>query len=268
MSEEINRRPLELLVREWPLALRGPLHERFASWRDAEPALCRFTDAAAVVRFLQGPAAYEQKDAVLLALLVRARFEPLAGRVVLEAIRPGLLGLLVRLRRRDAARDEAQAVMLAAAWRRIRGYPIERRPKRVAANLLLDTLHDTTRELGSLAREASRVLARDASALEQEAPAEVDGDVDALLDGAVLAGALSRSEAELILASRIDGVSLRELASAAGASYNTIKLRRQRAERRLFVFLGVRPVPQRGGSGRSVVARVTGNGPTGLVGGR
>jgi DNA-directed RNA polymerase specialized sigma24 family protein len=269
MSDLMSTRPLELLARDWPVVLRGPLRRRFAAWCEAEPALARFTDAGAVVRFLQGAGCFEQKDAALLALLVRARFEALAGRVVLEAIRPGLLGLLGRLPREPAWREEAQAVMLAAAWRRIRRYPVERRTQRVAANLLLDTLHDTTRAIGKLASAAAGTAPWSALAEKHVAADEqVDGDVDALLDDAVKAGAISGVEAELILASRIDGASLHALAHAAGVSYNTMKLRRQRAERRLFVFLGVRPVPQRGGSGRSVVARVTGSGPAGPVGGQ
>lgn len=271
MSEQISRRPFELLRREWPVVSRGAMQERFTAWQEAEPALARFADAAALVSFLHGAAPYEQKDAVLLALLSRARFEPLAGRVALEAIRPGLLGLLARLPRHDdETHEQAQALILAAAWQRIRRYPVERRPRRVAANLLLDTLHETTRALREPARDAADTLPWSALA-EQTAEAEgedVDGDVEELMRRAVRAGALSGTEAELVLASRIDGVSLHDLARRTGASYNTIKLRRQRAEWRLFVFLGVRPVPKRGGPGRSVVARVTGSGPTDPVGGR
>lgn len=35
--------------------------------------------------------------------------------------------------------EETAAVVVAAMWERIRTYPIERRPRKVAANLALDT---------------------------------------------------------------------------------------------------------------------------------
>ena len=84
-----------------------------------------------------------------------------------------------------------------------------------------------------------------------------EGDVDGLLDRAVKAGALAEEEAQIILKSRIDGVSVEESARLAGVSYNTMKLRRQRAERRLLVFFGHRPVP-RGQQNRPFSQRRTG----------
>ena len=35
--------------------------------------------------------------------------------------------------------EETAAVVVAAMWERVRTYPVERRPKKVAANLALDT---------------------------------------------------------------------------------------------------------------------------------
>ena len=156
--------------------------------------------------------------------------------------------------------------MLLAVWEGIRCYPLARRRRRVAANLLLDTMHRTLVELG---RESAWLSVRSVASVERQsgrAPEEIDADVDALLDGAVGAGAVSAEEAELILASRIDGRELADLARTAGVSYNTMKLRRQRAERRLLVFLGYRPVP-RGQQNRPFsLARVAGAGPQGPVG--
>ena len=55
---------------------------------------------------------------------------------------------------------------------------------------------------------------------------------------AVAAAAISEEEAELILRTRIDGADLRALADEAGLAYNTLVVRRLRAERRLLLFLG------------------------------
>lgn len=76
-----------------------------------------------------------QPDAVLLALLrLHATGDPLAGRVVVQAMLPKM----VRMACRDA--EAGLPDYLAALWERICAYPLERRPRRIAANLALDTL--------------------------------------------------------------------------------------------------------------------------------
>ncbi|MCW3159261.1 hypothetical protein [Micropruina sonneratiae] len=76
----------------------------------------------------------DDPDAVLGGLLLRnAAGDRLAGRVVLQA----LLGKLVLL----AARDPVHSLgdYLAECWLRLASYPLRRRPRRIAANLVLDT---------------------------------------------------------------------------------------------------------------------------------
>jgi DNA-directed RNA polymerase specialized sigma24 family protein len=208
---------------------------------------------------MRAPGARAEKDAVLCALLRWARLEPIGARVVLEAIRPGLLNLSARIMRDAREREELWSAMFAAVWEGIRRYPVERRPRRVAANLLLDTLHLTLDQLG---RESAwrNVALGSLDSDRRPAPEKFDGDVDGLLGDAVRACAISPDEAEVILSSRIDGVDLADLARSAGVSYNTMKLRRQRAERRLLLFLGFRPVPRGQQNRPSSLARVAGVG--------
>ncbi len=241
--------PLDTLEEDWQRELNRPLlHSRFRARQEAEPALSRFADLKALVRFMhRAPGAGAEKDRVLCALLAWAQQDSLGGRVVLETIRPGLLRLAGRMIGDAADHEELWAVLLGAVWEQIRGYPVSRRPRWVAANLLLDTLNQTVRTL-----RARRVRLVPCGldidpAYSDPSPAHRssdEGDVDGLLDRAVKAGALAEEEAQIILKSRIDGVSVEELARLAGVSYNTMKLRRQRAERRLLVFFGHRPVPR------------------------
>lgn len=260
----MDRLPIDQLERDWQRELRSPaLHRRFDAWKHAEVALARFQDPPALLRFLRGPGAGAEKDAVLCALLARARSEPTAGRVVLEAISPGLKKLAGRLLSDAREREELWSAVMACAWERICTYPVERRPRKVAANLLLDTLRGTLAALSAGRREPSTQT----FPAQLEAPAQCESDVDALLARAVVAGAVSRDEAELILLTRIDGASLRVLAADRGVSFDTLKHRRHRAERRLVVFLGARPVPQRGLDRPFSAARVAGVGPSGLAGG-
>jgi DNA-directed RNA polymerase specialized sigma24 family protein len=242
---------LDTLEMDWPHELNRPLlHSRFQARQAADPVLSRFADLAALVRFMhKAKGAGAEKDRVLCALLVWAQQDPLGARVVLETIRPGLLRLAGRMIADAEDQEELLAVLLDAVWEQIRGYPVTRRPRWVAANLLLDTLNQTVRTLHPRSRRVHMVpcgLDID-PAYGEPSPAHRpsdEGDVDGLLKRAVKAGALGREEAEIILRSRIDGVSVEELARSAGVSYNTMKLRRQRAERRLLVFFGHRPVPR------------------------
>jgi hypothetical protein len=259
--------PDDPLQRDWQQAVHSALMTaRFAAWRLKAPALAQFEDPTALVRFMRGAGSRAEKDAVLCALLIWAKHESLGARVVLQVIWPGLLRLSARIMPDGREREELRSIMCLAVWEGIRDYPVARRPRRVAANLLLDTMHRT---LVELARESAWLAARSSTGVERhrhEVPDELTSNVDSLLDEAIRAGAVSAQEAEMILSSRIDGVELAELARCADVSYNTMKLRRQRAERRLLLFLGYRAVP-RGQQNRPFsFARVAGAGPSGPAG--
>jgi DNA-directed RNA polymerase specialized sigma24 family protein len=258
------RHPVDNLLSDWRQELVSPLlRARFGVWREAEPALARFTDTAAVIRFLRGPGTASEKDAVLLALLAWARREPVGGRVVLEAIQPGLLNLTVRLTRDARDPDTMAATIFASVWEGIRCYPLESRRRRVAANLLLDTLKRTLRETGHESEwQGRRLLDRPGVELAAEEDGLPDGrNVVAVLVRAVEARAITGAEANVILATRIDGTTLVELARSAGVSYNAMAVRRFRAERRLLLFLGYGRVMKRPQKRPLSVARVAGVGP-------
>lgn len=262
----MSRLPVDLFERDWRCELHGPaLNVRFQTWRRSESALARFDDPASLISFLRGPGANTEKDEVLCALLVWARQESIGARVVLEAMLPGLKKLAGRLLVDAREREELWSAVMACAWERIRTYPVERRPRKVAANLLLDCLRGTLTTLSSARRDPAWRAFPPPHELEFVPVSE--GDVDALLAQAITAGAVSRDEAELILSTRIDGESLSDLARSQGVRFDTLKHRRNRAERRLLVFLGYRPVPRRGLQRPFSAARVAGVGPLGLAGG-
>ena len=85
-------------------------------------------------------------DAVMERLLVAARTDDLAARVVLQRLLPGLVGLARRWQRRHDGDAFADAV--AAAWPVIRQYPVERRPLHLVANLLNDCQYHAYRRAG------------------------------------------------------------------------------------------------------------------------
>lgn len=86
----------------------------------------------------QGPTD-ENCDAYLSSLTALAHHDPLAGRIVVQRILPGLIATAIR-RGRIVAGGASGALdeLVSAAWTVIARYPIDRRPRRVAANLLRD----------------------------------------------------------------------------------------------------------------------------------
>ena len=73
--------------------------------------------------------------------------------------------------------------------------------------------------------------------LELEAPARPAVHGELVLDQAVAGGVVSRADAELIAATRIQEVRLRELAGRWGVGYEALRKRRQRAEAALAGWL-------------------------------
>ena len=252
------------LEREWE-SLAPRLTDRLHRWSQREPSLAAFPTAPLLLRSLRRLRGnHEAEDAILAALLRQTRADPLAGRVVLQAILPGLKNLAGRLLFEAGERDELWALLLANVWDQIRRYPLERRPRRIAANLLQEALGTTVRTLEHERRERQRLPARPLA----DTPGELAGaDVEVLLARTVEAGVLSREEARLILDSRVYGDSVAALARAARLPYISLYMRRHRAERRLALFLGDPGVKNGPKKPPLSSARVVGVGLSGSAGG-
>ncbi len=256
---------IEQLEAEWPPLASGPLRTSLRVWSEQEPALAGFATPQQLLRHLRGLRGNRRaEDEILAALLRQARSDPLAGRVMLQALLPGLKALAGRILLDVGERDELWSALLAHCWERICRYPLERRPTRIAANTLLDTLQKTTRELKKQRRDRER-FGNDLPA-EQAAPGLLMRDVGQVLERAVAAAAISGEEAELILRTRIDGADLHTVADEIGLAYNSLVVRRLRAEKRLLLFLGQPAVTFRGPKAPLCSARAVGAGLTGSAG--
>lgn len=264
-SQRDGRDLIERLEAEWPALAAGPVCLRLRIWAEREPVLASFATPQQLLRQLDSMRSRHQaRDEILAALLREARSDPLAARVVLQTLLPGLKKLAGRLLLEAAQRDELWSALLAHCWERIRRYPMERRPARIAANLLLDTLYETSREFKRQLRDRDRFGGEFPA--ENVAAAHVDRDIERLLQRAVAATAISADEAELILSTRVDGSDLQELAVEAGVSYHALNTRRLRAEKRLLLFLGYGAVTFRGPKAHVCGARAVGAGLTGSAG--
>lgn len=238
--------PLVALEREWESLARGRLRLELRAWAAHEEALERFETPDRLIGFLwDRRAASVEKDRVLLALLRLARREPSASRIVLQAMLPGLKTLAAAMLKRhpehgDPAleREELWQVLFVEMLERIKTYPLGRRPRKVAANLILDVKHVALPEL-----QRARAAAGD---LPLDEPLEPDEqalrprpgvDVEEPLRRAVAAKAITAADAELLLLVDVDGAPLREAAGRVGLSYNLARIRIQRARKRLLMFL-------------------------------
>lgn len=233
--------PLDQLTQALEGELSSPaLMARFVEWSRDEPALARFHSPAALLRYIRSRPSPPERDAVLRPLLARASSDAAARRLVLHAVLPGLMNLCGRLLLSAEEREEVWAIVLCCAWERICSYSVERRPRRIAANVLLDTMRATLAEVRRSGPACEPLVEPVVAAADQHD----EGDIDALLRAATAAGAVTAREAELVLCTRFDGIPLAHIAAAHGEPYNRVKVRRQRAERRLLVWLGHGPVPR------------------------
>jgi DNA-directed RNA polymerase specialized sigma24 family protein len=232
--------PAGRLDREWPSLEHGPIFQALPDWRTREATIRPFPNGQQLLNHLHTNPP-ERTDQPLLALLRLARVDRLAARLVLQAILPALKAHATRLSHRRDERDELWELLLFYAWEAICCYPLERRPTQVAANLVLQVLHDTTRELScpSLQRElpypATAFERARAHSVRLKADSSQSGE--ALLAAAASAGVVSARDAQLILQTRVDGMRLRLLARVLDVTYASLRQRRQRAEAALRRWL-------------------------------
>jgi len=228
------------LDREWSAIATGGVADSLARWRGQESSLRRFASPPQLLGFLKLATDLES-DAPLLALLSLAPSEPLAGRLLLQAILPALKAQSARISHPRVTLEELWELLLFHAWQAICCYPVAKRRRRVAANLVLQVLHDTTRELcrddpppaggASLGEGRSPRPAAGAGA-----PLGA-GEAELLVLAAAAAGAIAARDAELILRSRLEGIPIGSLAEGLGVKGGALYKRRQRAERRLAQLL-------------------------------
>lgn len=85
------------------------------------------------------PKRCDEADAYLLALVKVAAEDPLAARIVLQRVLPPLIGIARRRgNRAGGGVDAAISDLLTQAWFVITSYPAERRPRKIAANIVRD----------------------------------------------------------------------------------------------------------------------------------
>jgi hypothetical protein len=127
-------------------------------------------------------------------------------------------------------RDERDAAAVAAVWHRIRTYRLDRRPIKVAANILMDAAKELRRAAASKGGPTEELPATTPAPDPQQPAAD---ELVQVLDDAVKDGVLAIADAQLVAAFRITGKRLADIAADRGTSVRTVTRRRRAAERAL-----------------------------------
>lgn len=222
------------LDRDWAvLAVSSPARVALRCWRATDDRLPPFEHLGEVVAYVQRRGRPADSDAVLSALARLAPREELAARALLQAVLPGLKAVVLS-HGRPWDREELTSLVVCRAWDRIRAYPIERRPRHIAANILLDVRQTMLRSARKNAREADRLSEEALVDLAEESIPSAAEELLELVVDSVRAGHLAREDAQLLLANRVAGVSLVELGVQFAHHVGTMRKRRSAAEQRLL----------------------------------
>lgn len=169
-------------------------------------------------------------EEVLAALLVAARSDDLAARVVLQRLLPGIVAGARRWARRTGGERAALDELVAAAWTVVRTFPVERRPHHLASNLLRDAEYHafvrSTRRLTVLEPTPTHLLDLPVDTSE---PGDSATELAELLAAARTLTDRDRALLELIVA----GTPMAELAQVMEVSVRTVANHRDAVVHRL-----------------------------------
>lgn len=214
---------------EWRLLVERT-GAQVAGWADRHPGLagCRHLDDVLV-------AVRDRGDVALAGLLAeQSSGDDLAGRAVVHTMLPAMIAM--------ARRDHEFGVgdYVAWLWIRVRTYPLERRPHRIAANLKLDTLKWVVGERASELTvdgpggPLSELVDRQASRDSLDHNADVGRvSATAMIAAARTTGVIDGPTGEVLAAVYAEGLSGREAAQRHGTSVDMVRWRCSRGVRRM-----------------------------------
>jgi hypothetical protein len=224
------------LETEWRMLARSRwLRSRLQAWA-AEDDRLAFGDGDQLITAAQrrNAASWTERDQALAALLERADEDPVARRVALQVVLPGVKNLIDGIRGWDIEERAARVVATTVdvlAWCAVE--PAGKPPSfRIYANTRRRVLRSAVRDRSEplvYVDDYTRFETRDATPHGSD-----DNDAfDNLIEWVQRHGRIREDAARLVVMTRTAGVSVEELASAHNADPQTLRQRRLRAERRV-----------------------------------
>lgn len=207
---------------EWQGVVRSAAAaEAVERWRRSHAALADLRSVGDVLTLRRDA---WRADDVLRALVERAPTDPVAGRTVLQSILPGLVRIACWYADDDP--ETTASDVIAIAWERICSYPAHRAGD-VAPNLLLDVRKQMRFDREPMGLVASPTVDRSAEDVALEVMFFDE------LRQAEVARTGAGSSFDLVVASRVNGHRVVDIAAARNERPHTLLMRRKRAEQRL-----------------------------------
>jgi len=187
-----------------------------------------------------GQHADDRADRALLGLVRLARTNELAARIVLQRLLPALVAVA---RRRGPLQGGAQRAfdeLVATAWIAIRTYPVERRPAKIAANLVRDAEYRAFVRSARLRAATEQIGLPDqavdggAAALDGRAAGSADGPLAEVVELLSVARRVGLADDDLSFAAAwLSGADTLELARRFDICERTVRNRRRQLASRL-----------------------------------
>jgi hypothetical protein len=224
---------------EWDhLATSTTAAETVARWRRHTPQLAGFTTFETIRQAVHDRAHPQHADQILAALAqlgaVTGHGDQMAAWLILQLLKPGAVRLAHHLTPLAGDLDTSQALVFGELMLGIREYPWQRRPRQIAANLLLDCRQRITRARQRHHAEVPCGLSIDSN--HRQADHDLLDNrlaVRHLLWTARQRGMLSAFDVRLLSGVYLDDTPVDQLAASLGRSRSTLYALRSGAEQRL-----------------------------------
>jgi hypothetical protein len=230
------------LETEWRVFARSRwLHDRLQVW-SAEDDRLAFDDGDQLVAAAQrrNAASWAERDQVLAALLERADEDPVARRVALQVVLPGVKSLIDRVRGWDVEERAARVVATTVdvlAW--CAAEPARTPPSfRIYANTRRRVLRSAVRDQSEPVVFVGEYNHLPIRGDQPQRSDDTDG-FDHLVEWVQRHDCVREDTARLVVLTRTAGVSVDEFASAQSIDPQTLRQRRLRAEGRMRRSLAV-----------------------------
>lgn len=228
------------------------LGRRYQEWRSEHPDLERFEDADTLMGFFRDPSIpYRPKDEIAGILCALSPDDELAELLLLKLYVPGLIARRRALFGRGLTQDELDAALVAGFLGRATKTHLG--TEMLSGRLLAAARDRARREIKQrvrlLAREASTPVdpvfayARDAADAVEEAMSKVAAAE--LIRKALTDGVISKEQAEILWATDVEKLQVKEAAARFGVADGAARVRLHRARARLRLWLRERPPGQR-----------------------
>lgn len=213
----------------------------FGEIKARNPILLEFHSPRCLIEFMHTEKEnYEKKDGIIHALIreYQNNNRSLAPLIMLILF-PALEAIYFSKARKGMNDEELKGEISWAFLKTLWDYPLQNRPRKIAINLKMDTLHRVS-EWGKKEwrfKNQHEQFDEDHEPVDPNADSAESEDIKSLLSVLLKQGIITEAEYYLIIATRVYGQELKDYAREHGANFDAIRKRRQRAEAKILKII-------------------------------